>query len=88
MNLNKLEICNLRFEKYNDIEYTLIVDDLTFAPIIVIKYPDGDVEEYKISRIDIEKNITKQMSFVEAMINSVIFKKMRKLKLDRLNKNE
>jgi len=85
MNLSKLEYDNLRFEKYRDIEYTTSIDENTFAPIVVIRYPNNKIEEIRMTRIDIELGVSKNPNFVEAIIDAVILKKIRKLKIDKLN---
>lgn len=81
--MNLTEYNNLRFEKYKDIQYTLTIDDETFAPILVIKYPNSEFEEHKLSRLEIEKHV--QNNFVESIIENVTSQKLRKIKLDKLN---
>lgn len=85
--MNKLEYNNLRLEKYKDIQYALAIDEETFAPILVIKYPNDEFEEHKLSRVEIEKHVSIQNNFVESIIESITSQKLRKIKLDKL-KNE
>lgn len=85
--MTQLEYESLRFEKYKDIQYALAIDDETFAPILVIKYPNDEFEEYRLSRVEIENHLIKQVNFVESIIESVIPQKLRKIKLDKLNED-
>lgn len=81
MKINEYD--SLRFEKYHDLEFALAIDDETYAPILVIKYPDESLEEYKINATDIQSK--GKSNFVEALIDTVSAKKIRKIKLDKLN---
>lgn len=89
MNYN-LNLNDIRFSKYKGIEYLVLIDDDTLAPILIIKFPDDEIIEHKVGRTDIERlsmvsNLKDWDKYIIDKYSNIISSKLRKLKLLKIN---